>query len=768
MDEAEAKDHGSRLRFPAPIRPPSDHAAEGLLFLAEASRLLGSSLDYEQTLRSLARLAVPRLGDWCAIEMRVGDDDSQQLEVAHVDPKKVELAAQMRRMFPPDRSAPTGVFHVLRTGEPLLYEEVPDSLLERTTKSPEHLAIARALGLRSAMIVPLIARERVLGAITLVAAESGRRYGPADLALVLELAARAALAVDNARLYRESREELARRTHAELELSAAKQQLDLILEGVADGLTAQEPSGSLVYANDAAARTIGFESAAELIATPVADVLGRFEVLDPDGAPLPYDRLPSALARAGEEPPEALVRFRVRATGEERWSVLRSTPVLGPGGEVRLVINFFRDVTAEHRARQRERLLADATAQLGKSLDYSRTLARLARLLVPALADWCVVYASDGRTITPIEVAHVDPEKAAWAREMATRYPSEPSAPAGVGRVIRTAEPSLVPHIDDAMLEHAARDPEHLAVLRRLGLASSVIVPLATHERVLGAIALMSAESGRHYDEADLAFAMELARRAAIAVDNARLYAEAQAAIQLRDEFLSIASHELKTPLTSIELTMSGLVRAAELGRVPSTVESLETMLGPAKRQLRRLTALIDELLDASRVQGGRLTIARHEMDLAELAHEVAARFVHDAVRARCELSVDAPVAIVGVWDRERLDQVLTNLVANALKYGAGEVRLRVSRDEVSAHVEVSDQGPGIDPADQARIFERFERAATPNLAGLGLGLWIVRELVSAHSGEVRVTSAPGVGSVFTVVLPIDPGAVDAHDHDRR
>lgn len=734
---------------------------ERLKFLAEASRLLSSSLDYETTLRSLARLTVPTLADWCAVEMALPDGTTEQLEVAHIDPEKVQLARDLRRKYPPNTEAPVGVHAVIRTGTPLLLAKIPSEMLEQGSQSEEHLRLIRALGLESAMVVPLTARGRVLGALTLVSAESGRHYDESDFTFAQELAGRAAISVDNARLYREAQTEIARRLEVERELQAAKRQLEVVLDGVADGLTAQDPAGRVVYANAAAARLVGCESVQEFLSTPVEALMQRFALFEEDGRPMRREDLPSFVARNGAELPPKLLRFRVIATGEERWSIVRARPVFDEDGAVRLVINIFRDVTQERIAAFRERVLADATAELGSSLDYHATLKSVARLVVPQLADWCIVHVvDDGGEIVTVEAAHRDPEKIARLEELARRYPADPRAPRGVGRIIQTGEPELVSNITDEALVYVARDRDHLELLRSLGFKSYMGVPLVARGRVLGTIVLVAAETIRHYNESDLAFATELGRRAGIAVDNARLFADAQAAIQKRDDFVSVASHELRTPLTSLVLTVSALESAVNAeGALHWSKDRLVGRVAAALRQVTRLTRLVDQLLDTSRIAAGSLTLDLAKVDVVALVREVVLRFRDDAASSRTDLVLDAPAVLEGKWDRERLDQVITNLVSNALKYGGGNpVHVRVSTTGDVAVIEVRDRGQGIAPDDQRRVFDRFERAATRSQTGMGLGLWIAKQIVEAHGGTISLTSEVGVGSTFRVELPLSGG----------
>ena len=321
-------------------------------FLAEASNVLSSSLNYRETLSSVARLAVPTLADWCAVDVLEQDGLLERLAVEHPDPRKVLLAYELEERYPPEAEEPGGVRGVLREGRPAFHPEITDEMLEATARDEEHLRLLREIGFTSVILVPMIAHGRALGVVTLVSAELGRRYGEADLRLAEELARRAALAVDNARLYEEAQREISERRWAQEELQGSRDQLGAILRGVADGITAQDASGRIIYANETAARLTGFDSARDLVAAPLEAVMAGFELLDEEGHPFPLDRLPGRKALAGEEGAEEILCFRALPTGEERWAIVKATPIYGERGTVRMAVNIFRDITESKRAQE--------------------------------------------------------------------------------------------------------------------------------------------------------------------------------------------------------------------------------------------------------------------------------------------------------------------------------------------------------------------------------------------------------------------------------
>ena len=333
---------------------------EAQRFLVQASAVLSSSLDYHETLASVARLAVPTLADWCAVDILEEDGRLERLAVEHPDPEKVRLAYELERRYPPDPDATRGLYQALRTGEPEMMVEISEELVEQAARDEEHRELLRKLDLRSYMVVPLVAQGRTLGAISFISAESGRRYGEADLQLAEELARRAAYAVDNARLYEEAQKEIAERRWAQEELRGSRDQLEAVLRGAAEGITAQDPTGKVIYANEAAARLTGFSSVPEVMISSPADLIARYELLDEEGHPFPLDRLPGRRALAGEEGAEEVLRFRILATGEERWTIVKAMPIFGERGTVLMAVNILRDITESKRAEESLRRVTEA------------------------------------------------------------------------------------------------------------------------------------------------------------------------------------------------------------------------------------------------------------------------------------------------------------------------------------------------------------------------------------------------------------------------
>jgi PAS domain S-box-containing protein len=328
-----------------------------------------------------------------------------------------------------------------------------------------------------------------------------------------------------------------RRDGLAAEVSATREQLDGMLTNLTEAVTVTDRSRRLRYANLAAAELLGYATPEELLSQPPGSIAARWESALEDGRPMTREDVPSWKVVHGLPAEPLLVRVVNRASGERRWRLIKAAPLHSPDGEL-LAVSVIEDVTEAKEAERRQRFLAQAGETLASSLDYQDTLRHVARLAVPELADWCVVDILDpsGR-LEEVAVAHADPEKVAYAREHRRRYPPSPSG--GLYAVLGSGRPQLYPELTNDLLEREIDDPEQLRSIRALGMRSVMLVPMAVGGRVIGAVSLVSAESDRVFDEDDLSFAGDLARLAANAVENARLYREReQAALTLQESLL--------------------------------------------------------------------------------------------------------------------------------------------------------------------------------------------------------------------------------------
>lgn len=582
-------------------------------FLAEASRILATTLKPEDTVKNLAQLVVPRLADWCIIQVVNDEGEIRPVEVAHTDPKKVEMAWQVVQRWPVPSdlgSAATAV----RAGESTLVPRIEKKMLVDRASSEEHLRVLESLELCSGITVPLKARGRNLGALTLLTAESRKTYDETDLRFVKEIASWAALAIDNAQLNRESE--------------------------------------------------------------------------------------------------------KARSVAE--------------------------------RSREFLQILARVSDDLASSLDPDTALKQLAGRLVGSLADYCITYAYDGTSVRRLGLAHRDPAKQPDVEALCKAGHPSLDDSWGAGAVIRSGEPILAEEISPVLMQKSAQNADHLQAVRRLAPSSSIIVPLRARGRTLGAIALVTtAESHRRYDQDDLKLARELASRAALLVDNARLYAQARAAVRARDDMIAVVSHDLRSPLQSISSAASLL-----------EYEKQSDMAGKSLQAIKLATAqmdrLLQDLLDVSLIDAGQLTVTRKLVQPATLIEEARTMF-EPLVRGKsvileCRVDDDLPQFRI---DRSRMQQALTNLLGNALKFvpEGGKISLSAKRQDEFVEIAVTDSGPGIAEEDLARVFDRFWRADRRRERGVGLGLTVAKGIVQAHGGQIGVKSRKGEGSTFYILL---------------
>lgn len=312
-------------------------------------------------------------------------------------------------------------------------------------------------------------------------------------------------------------------------IRVSRDQLSVILDGISEGVSVQDPSGELIYVNQKAAEILGYPSVEAVLQTPVREITSRFEVLDEEGREFPIENLPGRQAMQGLRNVSATICFKIKETGQRFWSIVSAEPIFNSAGQVVMVVNFFRDVSELKKREQMQRFLAEAGTLLASSLDFRRTLKTVARLSVTNLADWCTVHILENEEIRSLAVAHVDPEKVRFAEELQQRYPPSWNVSSPFTRVLRTGQPEFIPKISDKMLAASARDPEHLHILRELELSAAIFMPLVAHGDISGVITFVWSGEGNCYSKEDAVVVEELARRASLAIDNARLYRQARA-----------------------------------------------------------------------------------------------------------------------------------------------------------------------------------------------------------------------------------------------
>ena len=883
-----------------------------LQFLSDASLALSSSLDYKTTIQRVADLAVPRIADWCAVDLLRPGNSVELVAVAHVNPAKVRWAHELRRQYPPNLEEEQGLGRVIKTGESEFYPRIPQELVDAQNFDDEEMAVFREIGMRSVIIVPMRARGEIIGGLTLVWSESDRYYTAQDVVFAEELANRAAVAVDNARLYEEAR--IAEQQQAEL-----LAQMEALIANAPIGISFMDRNLRYVRVNEAMAEMNGLPVAAHLehtmdeILPDLVPLVGRYlrHVLATGQPVLNLEISGESAFRPGDVR-HALVSWypilierdvpqyvgttvvditerkqfetalreseeRFRATFEQaavgishvgldgRWLrvnnrlceiigysrdelmgmtfqdvtlpddmepdltlvqksitgeidgyhvekryVRKSGAIVWVNLTVSLVrdadtarplyfISVVEDITARKATETQLLLLAESSRVLYTSLVDERTLQAAADLLVPRLADWCVINlvseadslielaasptasrggeSGDNNAIEPVAIAHRDPKLVGVLRRLITERPLDESQMAGTPAVIRTGRSYFLPTVTQHELALDAR----LAGLAKVGLTSLMIVPLQARGVILGSITLVRAQGWNCYDEGDLRFAEELAQRIALAVDNAALYASARSAeLQLRqlnetleervrertaelersnrelDRFAYVASHDLKAPLRAIDNLSTWLEQDVYELLPPASREHLNKLRG----RVQRMERLLDDLLAYSRA--GRV---QHKLEQVETGALVRAIFELQSPPPEFQLTVEDPMPILYA-QRVPLETVLRNLIGNAIKHRRqpnGHVWVSAHLRDGLVEFRVCDDGPGIAPEYHERIFELFQTLQPRDqLEASGMGLAIVKKTVESAGGHVSVRSAEGEGTCFLFTWPAagDDGAI--------
>jgi len=482
--------------------------------LIEAGAVLVTSLDLATTMNQVARLTVPRLADLCVIDLRADDGAIEEVAVAANDDQLARGLERLRGRFPLDPQGDHPVARVIRSGEPELLKEMSSSLLRSFAQGSEHAAFMIEHGYRSAVVAPLPARARTLGALSVLRLGESAPYREQDVELVCELARRAALAIDNARLFSE--------------LRGVEQRLQAVLGNLAEAITMEDDSGHVVFANQAAADLLRVASPEEVTAARPGELLERFLIIDEQGRELAPPDMPGRRLFAGEQPAALLVKSVVRATGEERWLVVRASPASDPvSARVLYAVTVFEDITGVKRAELAETFMAEASRVLSSSLQYTATLPQVARLAVPLIADWCAFdLLSEHGEIERIALHHSDPRKLELLERLSRDYPPRLHEPTGIADVLRSGEPRIYTDISSDSLARYARDDEHLTLLREIGTTGVIVVPIAGATREAIGTVTLGSPANRVLGGGDLGVCARLGRRTGTAVERSRIYRE--------------------------------------------------------------------------------------------------------------------------------------------------------------------------------------------------------------------------------------------------
>jgi signal transduction histidine kinase len=422
-----------------------------------------------------------------------------------------------------------------------------------------------------------------------------------------------------------------------------------------------------------------------------------------------------------------------------------------------------RACTMAEAIRERTAFLDQSSLRLSKTRNLGAVAQEAMALAVPGVADGAILDVLDDGGVARIGVAHRTQEGHTLLEEISRQHPPRAHGPHTVARVLRLRQSVLVPELSRARVLVAALDSGELRLIEQLHFRSVMAVPMLAGDRVLG---VMQFFGERRFDHGDLRFVEDFVERVAIALENARLHEKADAAIRARDEFIAVAAHELHGPLTSLQLSAESF--AASLVASP---EASAKMSKTIVRQVQRLNRLVDHMLDASRIMTKRFSLSVTHLNVSKLVQEIAGSFAERCERAGSVLALHIEPGVVGYWDADRLAQVVSNLLDNAVKFGAGKpIDLSLNAQDDSAVLTVCDHGIGIDPERIGSLFEPFVRAVSPRrFRGLGLGLFMSKAIVDAHGGEIEIKSQPGEGSTIMVRLPrraVSPASLREGDQE--
>jgi PAS domain S-box-containing protein len=554
--------------------------------------------------------------------------------------------------------------------------------------------------------------------------------------------------------------DITRRKQAEAELRNSRDQLDVILAGVADGITAQDSSGRIIYANQAAAQLVGFDSPEEMIAARPAQLMQQFELMDPDGRPISTDHLPGRRALLGIEDPgssETVVRYRIRVTGQERWALLKARPILDQRKQVRLAINIFRDITEQRRTDEMLRVRARqqaAVAELGRRalslIDLASLMQETAVLVAQVLGvEYCKILELDSVANTLLLRAGIG-----WPEALLGQVVAEGSTHSQGGYTLAVDGPVIANDVSTETRFRAA------PLVRAAGVVSSISVPIQGWSGQFGVLEV-DTTSRRDFGDDDVNFMQSIGNVLTAAIERkamegrlARERAEGERLVELdrlRREFIASVSHELRTPLTTMRGGL-GMLDTSLAGRLQPDEQQL---LVRARRSVEHLRRMIDNLLALNQIEAGTLQLERRPLDLRSVVLDTLGVLYPQVQQKGQQLEIDLPEPLPVLGDARWLGQVVTNLLANAHQHTPAGTRIVVSGDSRAHDVRlvISDSGPGLDGDTGDYSLATIGRLGSEK-GGTGLGLAIVGAILERHGGTLSVSSAPGAGARFSIILP--------------